>query len=270
MKSKIKEDALATSSLFDEDIAARYDQWFLSPQGRYVESVENALFLYLLRPSSGKRVLDIGCGTGNHMLLLKQMGLDVTGIDPSEPMLRVAREKLGPGAHLVPGVAEDLPFDDNDFDMVIFMTSLEFCQSPAEALAEAFRVARECVFIGTINRLSLLGISYKLRGILNSNVLYSRARLFTIWELKSMIRMIVGNSTIKWGSVLWVPPSLHQWDRRLSSWMPRMRNPIGGFLAVRVDILYTYRALMQPLEQRLLNSSGIKPQPGTLADTARR
>ena len=42
-----------------------------------------------------RRVLDVGCGTGTFALLVARRGLDVTGVDPAEASLDVARSKLG-------------------------------------------------------------------------------------------------------------------------------------------------------------------------------
>ena len=49
---------------------------------------------------------------------------------------------LGNRAGLFPGRAEDLPFEDNEFDIVTLITCLEFVENPEEALAEALRVAK--------------------------------------------------------------------------------------------------------------------------------
>ncbi len=233
-------------TLFHEGVARRYDGWFLSPAGRYVEEVENALLLQLLRPRAGQSVLDVGCGTGNHLLLLRQMGLDVSGLDPSEAMLAVARDKLGPAVDLRVGSAEELPFDDNSFDMVTLISCLEFSPHPFRALAEAFRVGRSHVVVAVLNRLSANGVQRKIEGLLRPT-LYRHARFFSILELRYMIRRVLGVSRMEWGSVLWLPLRFHRWDRMVHGWMPRRRNPFGAFLAVRVEILYTHQGALNPL-----------------------
>jgi SAM-dependent methyltransferase len=50
---------------------------------------------------TGRRVLDVACGTGKSFLPLLERGYDVTACDISEAMLRVARAKVGPRASLV-------------------------------------------------------------------------------------------------------------------------------------------------------------------------
>lgn len=67
---------------------------------------------------AGKRVLDVGCGTGANLAVLAQhFGCTPAGVDSFEGMLAEARRKL-PDADLQRGVAERLPFDDASFDAV--------------------------------------------------------------------------------------------------------------------------------------------------------
>ena len=62
-------------------------------------------------PEGSLNVLDVGCGTGEISFVLMEMGHSVTGIDLSESMLEIAREKsrrLGKNARFMSGDAEDL------------------------------------------------------------------------------------------------------------------------------------------------------------------
>lgn len=246
--------------LFDHSIARRYDQWFLSPMGKYVEEVENQLILDLLRPQAGETLLDVGCGTGNHLLMFKQLGLDVCGVDPSEPMLEVAREKLGPGAELRVACAEDLPFDDNSFDMVTLISSLEFAD-PLLALSEAFRVARSRVFVAVLNRYSANGLQRRLESVFKPTI-YRHARFYSIWQLQSMVQRILGACRMEWGSVIWLPLRFHAGDRVLGRWVPTRRNPFGAFLALRVEIHYSRRTILDPV--RGVWGRATKPDPTCL------
>jgi ubiquinone/menaquinone biosynthesis C-methylase UbiE len=249
------------SPLFDENVARKYDSWFLSPAGRYVERVENDLIRELLRPRAGQSLLDVGCGTGNHLLLFHQMGLDVSGIDPSEPMLRVAREKLGHRAELRLGSAEDLPFEDNSFDIVSLVSSLEFSPHPTRALTEAARVARTHVFVAVLNGLSANGVQRKAEALFRPT-LYRHARFYTVWELRYLVRKVLGESRTEWGSVIWLPLRFHHWDRALGGGAVRRRNPFGAFLGMRIDILYTRQTALNPLAAGWAGAS-----PGNMART---
>ncbi|MFW6330888.1 MAG: class I SAM-dependent methyltransferase [Gemmatimonadota bacterium] len=93
------------------------------------------------------RVLDLGCGWGRHLGLLRGAGHDVTGVDRPLPLLRLARaEDTGAAGRLVAGDMRRLPFGDGAFDAVLNVaTSLGLFLDDAEAvraLGEARRVVR--------------------------------------------------------------------------------------------------------------------------------
>ena len=94
-----------------------------------------------LAPLTGLRLLDVGCATGLALRLANDRGARVTGLDASEAMIAVARDRL-PDARLRVGDVEDLPFSDGGFDVVTAFNSLQYASEPAAAVAEIARVAR--------------------------------------------------------------------------------------------------------------------------------
>jgi SAM-dependent methyltransferase len=88
--------------------------------------------------------------------------------------------------------AEDLPFEDNEFDISVLINTLEFLDDPVEALMEAGRVTRRKVFVGILNGLSWSGMLKKINGLLG-DPLFGRAHLYNIWQLKSMIHAAYGS-----------------------------------------------------------------------------
>lgn len=97
----------------------------------------------------GSRVLEIGCGTGNLLLLAKRRCPDaeVTGLDPDPAALRLTRRKAdraGLAVQLDRGFAADLPYPDGNVDRVLSAFMLHHLD-PADlprALAEVRRVLR--------------------------------------------------------------------------------------------------------------------------------
>jgi ubiquinone/menaquinone biosynthesis C-methylase UbiE len=87
---------------------------------------------------TGRRVLDVGCGTGQLAAALVERGARVWGVDPTPEMLALAR-RAAPRAGFKQGSAEALPFKDDWFERVVFRLVLHLAD-PAHAFAEAQRV----------------------------------------------------------------------------------------------------------------------------------
>lgn len=68
-----------------------------------------------------KTILDVGCGTGALCSVFNQMGLQVTGVDPAEKMLNIARKKSENKevVFTLANVLDQLPFQDKSFDITI-------------------------------------------------------------------------------------------------------------------------------------------------------
>jgi len=100
------------------------------------------------RPRSGQKVLDVGCGTGLFLKSLSadQAGLDLTGIDLSEPMLAQARRAAvagqSPAPVFVQGSVYELPFEAERFDIALNTISCHFYLEPVRAFREIARVLR--------------------------------------------------------------------------------------------------------------------------------
>lgn len=96
---------------------------------------------YCLKGGSISNVLDIGCGSGLFAEGFFKKGLKVTGIDLNPDMVKAAQKYLPEGNFYV-GEAENLPFEDNSFDMVFFGVVLHEVNDYLKSLSEAYRVCR--------------------------------------------------------------------------------------------------------------------------------
>lgn len=100
----------------------------------------------LLNPGPAGTYLDIGCGTGNYLHALTNMGLSFYGIDPSETMLQAARLK-NPQTTFINGKAENIALPDNFFSGAIAVLTIHHWESLRQGLKEIHRVLKPGVKI---------------------------------------------------------------------------------------------------------------------------
>ena len=93
--------------------------------------------------AAGQRVLDVGCGPGALTAeLVQRLGPDaVSAVDPSEPFVVAARERH-PGVSVQQAAAEQLPFDDREYDTALAQLVVHFMTDPVAGLREMARVTR--------------------------------------------------------------------------------------------------------------------------------
>jgi len=91
--------------------------------------------------TSGVRYLDAGCGAGMAAWIAASRGAAVSGIDASDALLEIARERT-PDGDFQQGDLEDLPFSNGSFDVVTGFNSFQYAGNPLVALSEARRVAQ--------------------------------------------------------------------------------------------------------------------------------
>jgi SAM-dependent methyltransferase len=87
----------------------------------------------------GTCFLDVGCGGGGASLMAAEKGAQVSGLDAAEGLITFARERMPDGNFRV-GDMENLPFDDDAFDVVFAANSVQFAGDWIAALRELGRV----------------------------------------------------------------------------------------------------------------------------------
>ncbi|MCE5222675.1 class I SAM-dependent methyltransferase [bacterium] len=212
---------------FFNQIALVYDDWYKDKKGSFIDWIETDLALGMLDIKAGMRVLDVGCGTGNFSIKLAKMGCEVTGIDISEDMLTIAKEKTS--ALQLPICFQNmdtrsLQFSEKTFDMAISMAAFEFVKEPFQAIDEIFRVVKtgSQVLIGTINRDSDWGRFYLSKKTDPNSVFYD-ADLKTLDELKKW----KPNHLVKTGECLFISPFAPDDDFNIEN-ETRLRGKTNG------------------------------------------
>ncbi len=120
----------------DSARATGYVQLFAAASDQTVDSLLNAV-----GANPNLKALDLCCGQGNVSEALAGRGCQVVGVDFSPVMLSLARKRV-PNAIFIEADAQELPFDDAQFDVVV--SNLGVCHVPdqSRALSEARPVLR--------------------------------------------------------------------------------------------------------------------------------
>jgi ubiquinone/menaquinone biosynthesis C-methylase UbiE len=108
----------------------------------------------LREPKEGDTLLDIGCSTGAITAAFGRLGLKATGVDVVPEFIAVAR-KNHPSMEFLVSPAEDLPFTEETFDLVVLLSVLEHVQDWRRSLREATRVLKDegVLLVSTTNRI---------------------------------------------------------------------------------------------------------------------
>jgi len=115
---------------------------------------EGENFVVRLGLKPGQRVLDVACGTGNTAIPAARTGAGVIGVDIAPNLLDQAKQRAAAANLRVKfqeGDAEELPFKDNEFDVVISMFGAMFAPRPERVATELLRVCKPGGLIAMAN-----------------------------------------------------------------------------------------------------------------------
>jgi ubiquinone/menaquinone biosynthesis C-methylase UbiE len=131
------------------ETASAYESMHVQPGDEHFIALEYVAAL--LQVVRAKSVLDVGSGTGRAIRFLRQRcpDLRIEGVEPVSG-LREQAQVLGTVIHEASG--EDLPFDDDSFDVVMSFGLLHHVPAPAPVITEMTRVAQFGVMISDANR----------------------------------------------------------------------------------------------------------------------
>jgi ubiquinone/menaquinone biosynthesis C-methylase UbiE len=124
----------------------KVDYDFLAREYAQHRQVQPEVLKNLIQTSelnSASQVLDVGCGTGNYTVALEKIvGCSRWGIEPSEQMLAIARERTLT-AHFKLGHAEQLDYPAESFDLVFAVDVIHHVGDRAAYFREAYRILKK-------------------------------------------------------------------------------------------------------------------------------
>lgn len=113
--------------------------WWFVGRRAILESFLERIANDLRTANNDLRILDVGCGTGANLEMLKQFG-ESEGVDVSDDALEFCRKK---GLKVHKGLAEELPFADETFDLVTALDVVEHLDDDIAGLKEMFRILKK-------------------------------------------------------------------------------------------------------------------------------
>ena len=128
------------AELFDE----RYqllEQNYYGSAFTYGRKQVDRLLESWLGEGAGRRLLDVGCGTGFHLARWRRRGFRCVGVEPAAGMLAKARRQAE-DYELAQGDAGRLPLADESFDVVLSLEVLRYLADPTGFFGELYRVLR--------------------------------------------------------------------------------------------------------------------------------
>jgi ubiquinone/menaquinone biosynthesis C-methylase UbiE len=131
----IKGEARGTKSFFEKAEEIRYKYHFY-----LVELLD-----WIAKEKPTGKLLEIGCSMGTDLIQLARKGMQVTGVDLTDEGIALAKKRFelyGLPANLIVGDAEQLPFEDNTFDVVYSFGVLHHTPDTQKSIDEVRRVLK--------------------------------------------------------------------------------------------------------------------------------
>lgn len=161
---------MSKSQIF-EQYAVEYDRWFDKHKDEFDLEL-NAIRKLL--PDSGTGI-EIGAGTGR---FTQALAISL-GVEPSAAMRKIAMQR---GVHIINGLAESLPVNNNSYDYALLVTAVCFLDSLDVAFKELHRILKDngSVIIALIDKTTAVGKKYAK----NKSKFYQDATFYSVGEVQ--------------------------------------------------------------------------------------
>jgi SAM-dependent methyltransferase len=155
----------------------RYDVWFEKNRFAYLSELE-AVRHFIPAYAHG---VEIGIGSGR---FAQKLGIEV-GVEPSRQMRLLAQKRV---LQVFDAVAEHLPFEDEQFDFALMVTTICFLDNVQLSFKEAKRVIKPDgrLIVGFVDKNSFIGKTYEAHK--RENVFYREATFYSTDEVIALLR----------------------------------------------------------------------------------
>lgn len=224
-----------------DKLAEKYADWYQTERGSYVGENEYLCLAEHIGDCSGKRIIEVGSGTGFFLRKFAQKAVEAVGFDLTEGMLKAGRKiaaEKGIKIDFIQGnVLEGLPFADEYFDIVYSNSMIEFFEKGEEAekvLTEMWSLLKPGgkFVIGVLNKESTW--AYKRTAeLLEKDSIFSLNQFYS-WDEFQELMSKFGQIEIE--TTLFVPPYFNkkedfEWFKDLEAEF-KSRYPKRGALIV--------------------------------------
>ncbi len=187
-----------------------------------------------------KTLLEFGCGTTRFTRWWQDIGIEATGGDISPFMLAQAVQLFE--GDLVMADSHYMPFKENSFDSVAFVTTFEYYKDPVKVLREASRVARYGIMMGMMNKNTNKFIRRRVQQAFGRNNFYVTAKFYTPESLIKLVNKALADREF---SLEWNCTGLPKWFPK-QQW----KVPWGDFFALYIKFLDVKYPKTNPLHIR--------------------
>jgi len=224
-----------------DKLAEKYADWYQTERGNYVGENEYLCLAEHIGNCSGKKIIEVGSGTGFFLRKFAQKAEEAVGFDLTEGMLKAGRKiasEKGIEINFIQGnVLEGVPFADNYFDIVYSNSMIEFFEKDEEAekvLAEMWRLLKTGgkFVVSVLNKESTW--AYKRTAeLLEKDSIFSLNQFYNWNEFEELMSKF---GQVKIETTLYVPPYFNkkedfEWFKDLEAEF-KSRYPKRGALIV--------------------------------------
>jgi len=204
-----------------------YEQFYETKYKRADILEKNLLKEMIEKFNEVNSILEVGCGTCHFTRWMDSLGYYSVGVDISILMLNESKKYWR--GDIILADSHYLPLKDKCFDLVAFITCLEYMEKVEDVIKESARVAKKGIIFGLMNKWSLPTIRRRIQIAFGKNPYYTKTTFYSIFSIKKKIKKALKDKEkiLYWNTTVF-PRIFKNLKSRIF--------PFGAFLGVCVKI----------------------------------